>query len=131
MTTISTQTTEEPKVCAQTFASLASLGILVHFGHEIVAMGGDFRAAEVAVGAVLVAATLGVTAAWYRLRRTPRRVLAVLIGALWSTAASEHLLNLGAGGEALDVTGLLTFGGGLMLAFAAFWDHHRPLERSL
>jgi len=127
MTTAHTEVRQEPKVCAQTFASLASLGILVHFGHEVVS---GAPSAEVVVGAVMVGLTIAVAAAWYRLGRTARRALAGIVGALWSLAASEHVTQALSGGTFLDVTGLLTFAGGLLLVFAAYWDHHRPLEQS-
>ena len=131
MTDTTTQTREEPKVCAQTFASLASLGILVHFGHEMVTLAGDLPAAQVVAGVVVVATTLGLAAAWYRMPPTPRRILAVVLGALWAVAASEHLLNLGGSGSALDLTGVLAFAGGLTWAFAAYWDRRTLRERSL
>jgi hypothetical protein len=128
MTTAHTEIRQEPKVCAQTFASLASLGVLVHFGHEIIA--GGAPTAETLAGVAMVVSTLAVTAAWYRLGRTARRALAGVLGALWSLAASEHVLHAVSGGTLLDVTGLLTFAGGLLLLFAAYWDHHRPMEES-
>jgi steroid 5-alpha reductase family enzyme len=125
--TATTSTQAEPKVCAQTFASLASLAILIHFVHEMVVLVGEVPAVQAVIGGVLVAATLGVTVAWYRLGKATRRTMAVVLGALWAAAASEHLINV-AGGSALDYTGLLTFTGGLVLIFAAYWDHHRPME---
>jgi hypothetical protein len=128
MTTARTAVRREPKVCAQTFASLASLGILVHFGHETIT--GAATTAEVLAGGLMVVSTLAVTAAWYRLSRTVRRALAGVLGALWSVAATEHVLHAVGGGTLLDVTGLLTFLGGLLLVFGAYWDHHRPLELS-
>lgn len=44
MTTAGTTTRTKPKFCAQTFAGLASLGILVHFVHELIVEGGALPA---------------------------------------------------------------------------------------
>lgn len=130
MTTATVETRQEPKICAQSLASFASLGILIHFVHEMVTLFGELPTWQVAVGVLVVAATVAVAAAWNKLGRIPRRVLAVVLGVLWAVAASEHLVNLGNGGEGLDFTGVLTFLGGLVLVFAAYWDHHRPYEPS-
>lgn len=128
MTTPLERTSTEPKVCGQTFAALGSLGIGIHFVHEMVTPGKV--PAEVVVTVVLVSATLAFTAAWYRLGRKTRRAAAVVLGALWALAAAEHAVHAVTGGTALDVTGVLPVLGGLTLIFAAYWDHHRPLERS-
>lgn len=127
-TTASSQTREEPKFCAQTFASLASIGILIHFVHEAFTVFGDLPGVQIAVGIVVVLATLGLTAAWYKLGRAMRRTFAAILGVLWTAAASEHLAALSDGGSALDYTGLLVVAAGLALVFAAYWDYHRPME---
>lgn len=131
MTTATTSTKTEQKVCAQTFASLASLAILTHFIHEVVALFGDVPVAQPIIGLVIVGATITAALAWYRMGRRLRRTLAVVLGVFWSLAAFEHVANIAGGGAALDYTGLLTFGGGLLLVLAAFWDHYRPLEPTL
>lgn len=130
MTTADTRTSTEPRICAQTFAGLASLGIGIHVAHELIS-GEPASTAEAVVVVVAAGAVIALTGAWYRLGRTPRRVLAVLVGAFWAVAASGHALATVTGGTALDVTGVLAVVGGLLLAFAAYWDFHRPLERSL
>lgn len=127
-TTPAAATRTEPKFCAQSYASIASLAILVHFVHEVVVLFGDVSLVQPAVGLVAVAATLGVTGAWYHLARRTRRSVAVVLGALWALAASEHVINAVQNGSALDYTGVLTFAGGLTLIFAAYWDHRRPLD---
>lgn len=129
MTTATRTTSQQPKVCGQTFASLATLGILAHFAHERATE--QVPAAELAFEVAMVGAVLALTAAWYRLGGRARRVLACVLGAFWAAAASEHVLRAATGGTFLDLTGLLTFAGGLLLIFAAYWDFHRPLERSL
>lgn len=131
MTTAGTTTRTEPRVCAQTFAGLASLGILVHFVHELFAEGGELPVVQVIVGAVVVGATVALAAAWYRLGRRTRRTLAVVLGLFWALVASEHVVAVLTGGTALDVTGLLTVLGGVTLVVAAYWDHVRPLESAL
>lgn len=129
MTTTWAPTSTETKVCAQTFAGLASLGIVTHVAHELIS-GEPASAGEAAAVVVAAGAVVTLTLAWYRLGRTPRRVLAVVLGALWALAASGHAVATVTGGTALDVTGVLAVVGGLLLAFAAYWDFHRPLERS-
>ena len=125
MTTTTLQRSE-PKACAQTISGIATLAILVHFVHEVVALWGDVSMAQPAAGLVALAVTFAVGAAWYRMSPIVRRTLAVILGLLWSLAAAEHVANLTAGGTLIDYTGLLTFGGGLALVFAAYWDYHRP-----
>ena len=128
MNTATAPTRSEQKVCAQSLASLASLAILIHFVHEAIALFGDVPVVQPIVGVVAVAATVGLTLGWYRLSTLARRTGAAVLGSLWALAASEHLGNAVAGATAIDYTGLLTCAGGLILAFAAYYDYHRPLE---
>lgn len=128
MTTAYTQARTEPKICAQSWAALASVGILVHFVHEIFVVSGPTRGLELAAGAVFVSATIATTAQWYRMKRGTRRGVAAVLGVLWTVAASEHAIAAFNGGSAVDFTGLLTFAGGLILVFAAYWDYRRPME---
>lgn len=128
MTTATTSTSSQQKVCAQSLAALASVGILIHFVHELATELGTAPVIQFVIGAVVVAATLATMALWYRMSRTVRRALAVVLGSLWAIAASEHVGNLAGDAAAIDYTGLLTFAGGLLLVFAAFYDHVRPME---
>ena len=128
MTTATTSTRSEQKVCAQMLTGIAAVGISIHFIHEAVVLFGEVPLFQQIVGLVLVAATWALGAAWYRMSRATRRGAAGVLGLFWAMAAgSEHLGNLGDAG-ALDYTGLLTFAGGLLLIVAAFYDHFRPME---
>src|SRR5688572_12351511 len=102
MTTATSPSRPEPKICAQTLASIASLGILIHVVHELFA-GGAGSGIQTAVVVATLVATLAVTAAWYRMARGTRRAAAVVLGLLWAVAASEHVMNVADGGSALDV----------------------------
>lgn len=129
MTTTTAVTRSEPKLCAQSFASIGAIALLVHFIHEGFAVGADLPAAQIAVGLTVMAATLTLVGAWYRLGKPLRRTAAALLGALWVVAASEHVANVVDGSPvALDYTGFFALAGGLILAFAAYWDAHRPFE---
>lgn len=127
--TTTTATLSEQKICAQSIGSMAAAGILVHFIHELIVLWGDVPVVQPAVGVVAVAATVALVGLWYRTSKTTRRAFAAILGALWALFASEHLGNVLSGSStALDITGLLTFAGGLALLFAAFFDYYRPLE---
>lgn len=127
--TSATATRSNPRICAQTIASFGAFGILVHFVHELFAEAGGMPVAQIAIGITAVAATLAITAVWYRTPKTARRAIAVALGAIWALLAGPHLAETVSGSSsALDYTGLLTFAGGLTLVFAAYWDHHRPYE---
>jgi hypothetical protein len=125
--TTTTATQSQTKVCAQTISSIAVLLIGVHFAHEGFTVLGDLPVVQVAVGVTVFVAMVALVGLWYRTAPAVRRTLAVVLGALWSVAASEHLGNL-SDGSALDYTGVLAFVGGLVLAFAAYWDASRPVE---
>lgn len=129
-TTISIPTRQEPRVCGQSLAALASLGIVVHVVHEFATVSGEMPAWQAIVLVAVVGATLAVAAGWHRLPPTPRRSLAVVLGLLWAAAATEHLVNLASGVTALDITGILVFLGGLTLVFATYWDYRRPVEQT-
>lgn len=129
-TAMSISTRQEPRVCGQSLAGMASLGIAIHVVHEFATSSGDMPAWQAIVLVAVVGATLALAVGWHRLPRTPRRSLAVVLGLLWAVAASEHLVNLASGVTALDLTGILVFVGGLILIFAAYWDYRRPVERA-
>ncbi len=130
MTTTQTRTDPGQRVCGQTFAALGSLGVAVHVAHELLSPDQDGMAgAQIAVLVAVVAATIATTAAWYRLGRVPRRVIAVVLGVAWALAASEHLIGIAEGrGTWLDGTGVLAVLGGVALVFAAYYDARRPLD---
>ncbi len=128
MSTI-TPTRQESKVCGQTIASLAALGITIHVVNEAFTEFRDLPAFQIVIVSLVFLTTLAVTAAWYRMRPVLRRVLAVVLGLLWTLAASEHLFHLlGNGPSVIDLTGVLAFLAGPTLLFAAYWDHHRPMD---
>ena len=127
-TAISTSTRQEPRVCGQSLAGMASLGIVIHVVHEFATSSGDIPAWQAIVLVGVLGATLALVVGWHRLPRTLRRSLAVVLGLLWALAATEHLVNLASGVTAPDRT--LVFLGGLTLLFAAYWDYRRPVERT-
>lgn len=127
-TTISIPTRQEPRVCGQSLAGMASLGIVVHVVHEFATLSGAMPAWQAIVLVAVVGATLALTVSWHRLPWRSRRAAAVVLGLLWTAAATEHLTGLASGVTALDLSGMLAFLGGLTLVFAAYWDHRRPVE---
>ena len=56
MTTATTQSISEQKVCGQFFASVASAGILIHFIHEAFAVSSGTSALQLTAGVALVGA---------------------------------------------------------------------------
>ena len=133
MTITQTRTHQEQRVCGQTFAALGSLGVGIHVAHELLSPDQDgMSGAQIAILLTVVLATVATTAAWYRLGRTTRRVLAVALGLAWVLAASEHVVGIVEGrGTWLDATGVLAFLGGVSLVFAAYYDFRRPLDGAL
>ena len=133
MTITQTRTHQEQRVCGQTFAALGSLGVVIHVAHELLSPDQDgMSGAQIAILLTVVLATVATTAAWYRLGRTTRRVLAVALGLAWVLAASEHVVGIVEGrGTWLDATGVLAFLGGVSLVFAAYYDFRRPLDGAL
>ena len=133
MTTTQTRTDQEQRVCGQTFAALGSLGIVIHFAHELLSPDQDgMSGAQIAILVAVVVATVATTAAWYRLGRATRRLIAVVLGLAWTFAASEHVVGIVEGqGTWLDVTGVLAVLGGVSLVFAAYYDFRRPLDGAL
>src|SRR4051812_651753 len=95
MTITQTRTHQEQRVCGQTFAALGSLGVGIHVAHELLSPDQDgMSGAQIAILLTVVLATVATTAAWYRLGRTTRRVLAVALGLAWVLAASEHVVGI-------------------------------------
>ena len=133
MTTTQTRTDQEQRVCGQTFAALGSLGVVIHVAHELLSPDQDgMSGAQIAILVAVALATVATTAAWYRLGRATRRVIAVVLGLAWAFAASEHVVGILEGrGTWLDVTGVLAVLGGLTLVFAAYYDFRRPLDGAL
>ena len=133
MTITQTRTHQEQRVCGQTFAAFGSLGVVIHVAHELLSPDQDgMSGAQIAILLTVVLATVATTAAWYRLGRATRRVLAVALGLAWVLAASEHVVGIVEGrGTWLDVTGVLAFLGGASLVFAAYYDFRRPLDGAL
>jgi hypothetical protein len=133
MTTTQTRTDQEQRVCGQTFAALGSLGVVIHVAHELLSPDQDgMSGAQIAILAAVVLATVATTAAWYRLGRATRRVIAVVLGLAWAFAASEHVVGIVEGrGTWLDGTGVLAVLGGVTLVFAAYYDFRRPLDGAL
>ena len=133
MTITQTRTDQEQRVCGQTFAALGSLGVVIHFAHELLSPDQDgMSGAQIAILGAVVLATVATTAAWYRLGRATRRVIAVVLGLAWTFAASEHVVGIVEGrGTWLDGTGVLTLLGGVTLVFAAYYDVRRPLDGAL
>ena len=133
MTTTQSRTAQEQKVCGQTFAALGSVGVVIHVAHELLSPDQDgMSGAQIATLVAVVLATVATTAAWYRLGRTTRRVIAVVLGLAWAFAASDHLVGIAEGrGTWLDGTGVLAVLGGITLVFAAYYDFRRPLDGAL
>jgi hypothetical protein len=133
MTITQTRTHQEQRVCGQTFAALGSLGVVIHVAHELLSPDQDgMSGAQIAILVAVVLATIATTAAWYRLGRATRRVIAVALGLVWTVAASEHVVGIvQGGGTRLDGTGVLAFLGGISLVFAAYYDFRRPLDGAL
>ena len=133
MTTTQTRTDQEQRVCGQTFAALGSLGVVIHVAHELLSPDQDgMSGAQIAILVAVVVATVATTAAWYRLGRATRRLIAVVLGLAWVFAASEHVVGIVEGqGTWLDVTGVLAVLGGVSLVFAAYYDFRRPLDGAL
>ena len=133
MTTTQTRTDQEQRVCGQTFAAIGSLGVVIHVAHELLSPDQDgMSGAQIAILAAVVLATVATTAAWYRLGRATRRLIAVVLGLAWAFAASEHVVGIVEGqGTWLDVTGVLAVLGGVSLVFAAYYDFRRPLDGAL
>ena len=133
MTTTQTRPDQEQKVCAQTFAALGSLGVVIHIAHELLSPDQDgMSGAQIAILVAVALATVATTAAWYRLGRATRRVIAVVLGLAWAFAASEHVVGIVEGrGTWLDGTGVLAVLGGVTLVFAAYYDFRRPLDGAL
>ena len=133
MTTPQIRPDQSQRVCGQTFAALGSLGVVIHVIHELLSPDQDgMSGTQIAILVAVVLATVGTTAAWYRVGRATRRVIAVVLGLAWSFAASEHVVAIVEGrGTWLDVTGLLALLGGLTLVFAAYYDFRRPLDGAL
>jgi len=133
MTTTQTRTDQEQRVCGQTFAALGSLGVVIHVAHELLSPNQDgMSGAQIASLVAVVVATVATTAAWYRLGRVTRRVIAVVLGLAWAFAASEHVVAIVDGrGSWLDSTGVLAVLGGFTLVFAAYYDFRRPLDGAL
>lgn len=133
MTTTQTRTDQEQRVCGQTFAALGSLGVVIHLVHELLSPDQDgMSGAQIAILVAVALATVATAAAWYRLGRATRRVIAVVLGLAWAFAASEHLVGIVEGeGTWLDVTGVLALLGGVTLVFAAYYDFRRPLDGAL
>jgi hypothetical protein len=133
MTTTQTRTDQKQRVCGQTFAALGSLGVVIHVAHELLSPDQDgMSGAQIAILVAVVLATVATTAAWYRLGRATRRVIAVVLGLAWAFAASEHVVGIFEGrGTWLDGTGVLAFLGGVTLVFAAYYDFRRPLDGAL
>ena len=133
MTTTQTRTDQEQRVCGQTFAALGSLGVVIHVAHELLSPDQDgMSGAQIAILVAVVLATVATTAAWYRLGRATRRVIAVVLGLAWAFAASEHVVGIFQGrGTWLDGTGVLAFLGGVTLVVAAYYDFRRPLDGAL
>ena len=127
-TTLNIPTRQEPRVCGQSLAGLASLGIAVHVVHEFATVSGEMPTWQQVVLVAVVGLTAALAVRWHHLPRMLRRSLAVVLGLLWAAAATEHLVALASGGTALDLTGILPFLGGLTLVFAAYWDYRRPVE---
>jgi hypothetical protein len=133
MTTTQTRTDQQQRVCGQTFAAIGSLGVVIHVAHELLSPDQDgMSGAQIVILLAVVLATVATTAAWYRLGRTTRRVIAVVLGLAWASAASEHLVGIVEGrGTWLDGTGVLAVLGGVTLVFAAYYDFRRPLDGAL
>jgi hypothetical protein len=133
MTTTQTRTDQEQRVCGQTFAALGSLGVVTHVAHELLSPDQDgMSGAQIAILVAVVLATVATTAAWYRLGRAARRVIAVVLGLAWVFAASEHVVGIVEGrGTWLDGTGVLAVLGGVTLLFSAYYDFRRPLDGAL
>ena len=133
MTTTQTRTDQEQRVCGQTFAALGSLGVVIHLVHELLSPDQDgMSGAQIAILVAVALATVATAAAWYRLGRATRRVIAVVLGLAWAFAASEHVVGIVEGeGTWLDVTGVLALLGGVTLVFAAYYDFRRPLDGAL
>jgi hypothetical protein len=133
MTTTQTRTDQEQRVCGQTFAALGSLGVVIHLVHEVLSPDQDgISGAQIAILVAVALATVATAAAWYRLGRATRRVIAVVLGLAWAFAASEHVVGIVEGeGTWLDVTGVLALLGGVTLVFAAYYDFRRPLDGAL
>ena len=133
MTTTQTRIDQEQRVCGQTFAALGSLGVVIHVAHELLSPDQDgMSGAQIAIVVAVALATVATTAAWYRLGRATRRVIAVVLGLAWAFAASEHVVGIVEGeGTWLDVTGVLALLGGVTLVFAAYYDFRRPLDGAL
>ncbi len=133
MTTTQTRIDQEQRVCGQTFAALGSLGVVIHVAHELLSPDQDgMSGAQIAIVVAVALATVATTAAWYRLGRATRRVIAVVLGLAWAFAASEHVVGIVEGrGTLLDGTGVLAFLGGAALVFAAYYDFRRPLDGAL
>lgn len=133
MTTTQTRTDQEQRVCGQTFAALGSLGVVLHVAHELLSPNQDgMSGTQIAILVAVVLATVATTAAWYRLGRATRRVIAVVLGLAWAFAASEHVVGIVEGpGTWLDGTGVLAVLGGITLVFAAYYDFRRPLDGAL
>jgi hypothetical protein len=133
MTTTQTRTDQQQRVCGQTFAAIGSLGVVIHVAHELLSPDQDgMSGAQIVILLAVVLATVATTAAWYRLGRTTRRVIAVVLGLAWAFAASEHVVGIVEGrGTWLDGTGVLAVLGGVTLVFAAYYDFRRPLDGAL
>jgi len=133
MTTTQTRIDQEQRVCGQTFAALGSLGVVIHVAHELLSPDQDgMSGAQIAIVVAVALATVATTAAWYRLGRATRRVIAVVLGLAWAFAASEHVVGIVEGrGTWLDGTGVLAFLSGAALVFAAYYDFRRPMDGAL